>query len=218
MNCIYGSMQISCHWMYQKQIIYMIFGNRRINCDMDIQIHNDQITRVSKTKLFGVWIDEKLTWKDQINNVKTNLSRLTGVMPRASHVLGTTSLLTLYYSLFLPILCYCCEVLGNACITNVHCITVVQKRWSDWYVVLVDSITPTCYFIGVELKFQDLKMYSIMYKTYNNMPVSVNVQCFFMKHANLSPSRVQCQYVCHCICTNIKSRCISIWSYIIYCI
>ena len=75
--------------------------------------------------------------------------------------------------------------------------------------VLVDFIKPTCYFIGVEyLKFQDLvdlKMCSILYKTYNNMPVPVNVQCFFTKHVNLCPSRVQCQYVRHCICTNIKS-------------
>ena len=74
---------------------YMVFGNRRINCDLDIQIHDDQITRVSKTKFLGVLIDEKLTWKDKINNVKTNLSRITGVMYRASHVLRTTSLLTL---------------------------------------------------------------------------------------------------------------------------
>ena len=71
---------------------YMVFGSRRINQDLDRQIHNDQITRVSKTKFLGVLIDEKLTWKDQINNVKTNLSRITGVMYRASHVLGTTGL------------------------------------------------------------------------------------------------------------------------------
>ena len=110
----------------------MVFSNRRINCDLDIQIHiHIQITRVSKTKFLGVLSDEKLTWKDQINNVKTNLSRITEVMYRASHVLGTTSLLTLSYSLFLLILCYCCIVWGNACITNVHRITVVQKSLSD---------------------------------------------------------------------------------------
>ena len=64
------------------------------------------------------------------------------------------------------------------------------------------------------LKFQDLiylKMCSIMYKIYNNMPVPVNVQRFITSHANLRPFRVQCQYVRHCIRTNIKSRCLSIY-------
>ena len=58
----------------------MVFGNHRINYDLDIHIHNHQITRVSKSKFLGVLINKKLTWKDQINNVKTNLSRITGVM------------------------------------------------------------------------------------------------------------------------------------------
>ena len=90
----------------------MIFGNRRINSDLDTQFHSgnpaincDQIIRVIKIKFRGVLINEKLTWKDQINNVKTNMSRITRVMYRASHVLGTTSLPALYYSLFLPIPC-----------------------------------------------------------------------------------------------------------------
>ena len=155
---------------------------------MNIQIHNDQITRVSKTKLLGVLIDENLTWKDQINNVKTNLSRITGLMHRAIHVLGTTSLLTLYYSLFLPILCYCGEVWGNACITNVHCITVVQKGGqTDMWCWRLHHTNLLFYRCRV-LTFQDLvdlKMCSIMYKTYNNMPVPVSVRCFFTKHVNL---------------------------------
>ena len=35
--------------------------------------------------------------------VKRNLSRLVGIIYRARHILGTENLLTLYYSLFLPI-------------------------------------------------------------------------------------------------------------------
>ena len=91
-----------------------IFGDRRINCHLDIHIHNDLITRVSKTTFLGILIDKKLTWKDQINNVMTNLSRVARVVYRASHVLGTTCLLTLSYSLFLLfLLCFCCEVWGK---------------------------------------------------------------------------------------------------------
>ena len=83
---------------------YIIFGNCKLNCDLDIRIHNNQIARVNNKKFLGVLIDEKLDWKKHIICVKTNLSRIIGVMYRASQVLETKSLFTLYYSLFLPIL------------------------------------------------------------------------------------------------------------------
>ena len=52
----------------------MIFDNFSINLDVIVRIHNKQISRVGKNTFFGVLIDEKLTWKDQINNVNINLS------------------------------------------------------------------------------------------------------------------------------------------------
>ena len=79
---------------------YMVFGRRKINCDVDIKINSNQITRVNKTKFLGIMIDEQLNWKEQIHQVQTGLPRITGVMYRASHVLGTASLLTLCHSLF----------------------------------------------------------------------------------------------------------------------
>ena len=74
---------------------YMIFGKRKINCDVDIQINNKQITRLNKTTFLGIMIDEQLNWKGQIHQVQTGLSRITGVMYRARNVLRTASLLTL---------------------------------------------------------------------------------------------------------------------------
>ena len=110
---------------------YMIFGKRKINCDVDIKINNNQITRVNKITFHGIMIDEQLNLIEQIHQVQTGLSRITGVMYRARNALGTPSLLTLYHSLFLPIMGYCCEIWGNACVTNLHCITVLQKRQLD---------------------------------------------------------------------------------------
>ena len=81
----------------------MVFGRHKINCDVDIKINTNHITRVNKKKFLGIMIDEQLNWKEQIHRVQTGLSRITGVMYRASHVSGTASLLTLYHSLFLPI-------------------------------------------------------------------------------------------------------------------
>ena len=74
-------------------------------------------------------IDEQLNWKEQIHRVQIGLFRITGVMYRASHVLGNASLglLTPYHSLSLPIMGYCCEISGNACATNLRCISVAKK-------------------------------------------------------------------------------------------
>ena len=91
---------------------YILFGNRKVYSDLDIKIHNDKITRVSETKFLGVWIDEKLNWKKHVECVKRNLSRVVSIIYRAGHILGTENLLTLYYSLFLPILSYGCEIWG----------------------------------------------------------------------------------------------------------
>ena len=42
----------------------MISGNRTINNDLDIRIHNSQIIRVNTTTFLRVLIDEKLDWKN----------------------------------------------------------------------------------------------------------------------------------------------------------
>ena len=63
------------------------------------------------------------------------------------------------------------------------------------------------------LRFKDLvklKMCSILYKVYYNMPVPANVNCLFIKHTILRPSRLQRQYVLQSIFTNIKARCLSV--------
>ena len=59
---------------------YMVFGRRKINCDVDIKINSNQITRVNKKTFLGIMIDEQLNWKEQIHQVQTGLSRITGVM------------------------------------------------------------------------------------------------------------------------------------------
>ena len=77
---------------------YILFGNRKAHSDLDIEIHNNKITRVSETKFLGVWIDEKLNWKKHVECVKRNPSRVVGITYRARHILGTETLLTLYYT------------------------------------------------------------------------------------------------------------------------
>ena len=56
----------------------------------------------------------------------------------------------------------------------------------------------------------NLKMCSILYKVYYNMPVPANVNCLFIKNTHLRSSRLQRQYVLQSIRTNIEARCLSV--------
>ena len=192
---------------------YILFGNRKVHSDLDIKIYNNKITRVSETKFLGVWIDEKLNWKKHVECVKRNLSRVVGIIYRARHILGTETLLTLYYSLFLPILSYCCEIWGITYTSTIHCIEILQKR----VIRLINGVNRQCHtnilFSRCRvLKFKDLvdlKVLLVLFKIFNSMPIPNNIQCLFNKSHRLRSSRSQCQYVRNCIRTNTKAHCLS---------
>ena len=157
---------------------YIIFGNRKVHSDLDIKIHNDKITRVSETKFIGVWIDEKLNWKKHVECVKRNLSRVVGIIYSARHILGNETLLTLYYSLFLPILSYCCDILGITYTSTIHCIGILQKR----VIRLIYGMNRQCHTNMLfsrcrVIKFKDLvelKVLLVLFKIFNSMPMPNN--------------------------------------------
>ena len=111
-------------------------------------------------------------------------ARVVGIIYRARHILGTETLLTLYDSLFLPILSYCCEIWGTTYTSTIHCI----EKFKD---------------------LVDLKVLLVLFKIFNSMPIPNNIQCLFNKSHCLRSSRSQCQYVRNCIRTNIKAHCLS---------
>ena len=57
-----------------------------------------------KTKFLGVIIDNKVNWKDHINYIAGKISRGIGMIIKARKYLQKPALITLYYSLYIPIL------------------------------------------------------------------------------------------------------------------
>ena len=107
---------------------YMIFSNRRYVPDVRIQICNVNITRVNVTKFLGVLINDKLTWKEHIELVKTKVAKGLFLLNRAKHVLKSEALLSLYNSIVLPYMNYCCEIWGSTYKSRLHGIVLLQKR------------------------------------------------------------------------------------------
>ena len=106
----------------------MIFDNRKVPSDLHVSINGTDIERVYVTKFLGVLIDCNLSWKDQINNVSKKLSKSIAVIRKASFVLNSDALYTLYCALFLPYLNYCVEVWGNTYHSNIVPIYLKQKK------------------------------------------------------------------------------------------
>ena len=73
-------------------------------------------------------IDHKLNWKEHIEVIKNKISKSIAIIHKASKLLNTNSLYTLYCSLFLPYLNYCAEIWGNTYITNLNTLILKQKR------------------------------------------------------------------------------------------
>ena len=91
---------------------YMIFRNRSPDIEISLFINNQQITRIHVTKFLGVYIDEYLNWKYQINKVRLKLSKVAAVIYKANCLIDRNGIYILYCSLFLPHLSYCCEMWG----------------------------------------------------------------------------------------------------------
>ena len=52
------------------------------------QNNDQQIEQVEHKKLLGLYIDNGLSWKYHIDQVRTNISRRTGIMTKARHYIS----------------------------------------------------------------------------------------------------------------------------------
>ena len=63
-----------------------------------LAINNTNIKRDTVTKFLGVLIDESLTWKSQIDNLSTKVSKSIGVLYKSRNILNKALLKQLYFS------------------------------------------------------------------------------------------------------------------------
>ena len=142
---------------------YILFRNRSADTDLNnICINTINVTRVQSSKFLGIIIDENLNWKPHIQLVKSKLSKTLSIIYKASKLINYEGMVTLYCSLFLPYLTYCCEIWGNTYATNVNCIYVIHHE---------ERLAHTnCLFKQMHsLKFHDLVKYRtaiVMFKLY----------------------------------------------------
>ena len=112
-----------------KKTHYMPFsGGKRPPTDLNIEIDNQKIAPVFRTKFLGVVVDSKLYWKEHISYITWKIARGIEVITKARKYLNKDSLLILYYSFIYPYLICCNHVWGGAAKTHTKTLCTLQKR------------------------------------------------------------------------------------------
>ena len=73
---------------------------------------NHEISRVTKCKFLGVYINEKLTWTDQITAAKKNISQAIGTLYSVRSILPQKLLRSIYFALVQPYFVYTLPLWG----------------------------------------------------------------------------------------------------------
>jgi len=94
---------------------FLLIGSRlrlRLQCNQQIhiQIEGKNISQVEKTKSLGVFIDDKLTWKNHVDKISKRISSGIGALKRRRPFVSLDTAKKIYDSLLQPPFDYCCTV------------------------------------------------------------------------------------------------------------
>ena len=102
---------------------YILFRNKKSeisNNNCKLIINGEEIGLVSKTKFLGIIIDEHLEWKYHIDMCKRKISSGNYVLRSLKHILTTSVLTTIYYSMIHPYISYGLMLWGSAYTNNFY--------------------------------------------------------------------------------------------------
>lgn len=95
----------------------------------DVFINDRPISVVEYTKFLGVYIDENLNWRQQINEVCRKLAKITGILYRTRHNLTKDVMMDLYYSIFYPHMTYCVSIWASTWPSFLKSVQISQNKF-----------------------------------------------------------------------------------------
>ena len=109
---------------------YMLVTNKKNtrNKTFQLMVNNSEIKQSNCIKYLGVLIDDKLSWKNHIDNICSKISRGCWALQNLKSYLPHRFLVDVYYSLIYSHLSYCITSWGCAANTNLKSLTNLQKR------------------------------------------------------------------------------------------
>lgn len=107
---------------------FLIFNYRKHFDLTSLSFANHDILRTNNIKFLGIFIDEKLSFKDHANHISGKIGKTVGLLYRLNKFLPTHILRTLYHCLVLPYISYGIEVWLAASRTTTERVSILQKK------------------------------------------------------------------------------------------
>ena len=110
-----------------KKTNYMVF-NKNLHKEFALNMDECLLTEVSDVKFLGVCIENKLTWKKQIQCVVSKVSKGLAILKQLRKYFDNDTLYMVYCTLISPYLDYCSEIWGNTFNSHIQKLVVLQKK------------------------------------------------------------------------------------------
>ena len=104
--------------------VYMIFSKKEQK-DIDINLGDIKLPKVTTTKFLGMWIDQNLNWNEHLSKLKTKIKRNLTILQIGNKYLNIHTKKMLYYAQIYSHLSYGLILWGNM-ISNTQ-LTMMQK-------------------------------------------------------------------------------------------
>ena len=99
----------------KSNFLHFHYGKKQKK-EVNIKINNTKVEEKESTKYLGTFIDNKLTWKIQIQHIKTKLARGIGMISKIRYYVDEACLLKMFYSFVHSHMNY--NVLNGTCVKN----------------------------------------------------------------------------------------------------
>ena len=189
----------------------MLFRSRPPDLELHLKINNAEIPKVTANKFLGIIIDARLNWKPHIQSVKSKLSCILSIMYKASKLITTAGMYTLYCSLFLPHISYCNELWGNTYASNVKCLCIIQRKVVR-LICNADRLAHTNELFKelYILKFPEFVQYILIFHLFHGT-LTIHLQNRFTIYSTNRSTRRINKFVMVQARTNIKEMCLSVY-------
>ena len=110
---------------------FTIFAHKDKNNEKDLitlSIGGQAIKKVNCCKYLGVFVDDKLNWKEHIDYIYKKLVKFTSLFYKIRHLLPFACLKMLYYAFVYPHIQYCIEIYGSACKAHLNKLCVLNNK------------------------------------------------------------------------------------------
>ena len=92
--------------LVKLNLFFLLHLRNNLIFDLKIKLNGKRLSETDSFKYLRIQIDERLTWKQQVNHVALKLNKANAMLSKLRHVLDIKTLRSVYYAIFESHLCY----------------------------------------------------------------------------------------------------------------